>query len=121
VTGGDATSHAEGAVWRLWFPARPGGDPSVVGGPPRQALSGISPTGASGGHTAEQLWQGEIGSQMGLGVSQVVFLAPLHCLYIFLIGGVRLLCVNLGEYLGRRWWWFGEGLLGWEAALFFVL
>jgi len=37
VTGGDATSHVEPAVWRLWFPARPGGDHTVVGGPPRQA------------------------------------------------------------------------------------
>jgi len=37
VTGGDATSHVEGAVWRLWFSARPEGEPSVVGGPPRQA------------------------------------------------------------------------------------
>ena len=38
VTSGDATSHAERAMWRLWFPARQGGDPSVPGGPPRQAL-----------------------------------------------------------------------------------
>ena len=76
MTGGDATSHVEGAVWRVWFPARSGGHPSVVGGPPRQAPPSISPTGPSGGHTADRLWPGEIGSQTGLGCSQVVFLAP---------------------------------------------
>jgi len=38
VSDGDARSNIEGAAWRLWFPARSGGDPSVKGGPPRQAL-----------------------------------------------------------------------------------
>ena len=38
VSDGDARSNVEGAAWRLWFPARSGGDPSVKGGPPRQAL-----------------------------------------------------------------------------------
>ena len=83
VTGGDATSHVEGAVWRLWFPARPGGDPSVVGGPPRQAPPEIYSPGPSVGHTADPLWPREIGSQMGLAFSQMIFLAPLHRLYFF--------------------------------------
>ena len=70
-------------MWRLWFPARPEGDPSLVGGPPRQAPPETPPTGPSGGHTADPLWPGEIGSQKGLGFSQGVFLAPLHRLYFF--------------------------------------
>jgi len=34
----DATSQTDWAMWWLWFPARKGGNPSVAGGPPRQAL-----------------------------------------------------------------------------------
>jgi len=83
VAVGDATSHVEGAVYRLWFPARLRGNPSAVGGRPRQAPPENSPTGSSGGRTADPLWPGEIGSEMGLGFSQVVFPAPLHRLYFY--------------------------------------
>ena len=37
MTGGDATSHVQGAVLRLCFSSRLGGDPQLLGGPPRQA------------------------------------------------------------------------------------
>jgi len=63
----------------LSFPARQGGDPSVVGGPRRQATHEQYLIGTTGGHTADPLWPWEIEAQMGLGFSYVVLLAPLHC------------------------------------------
>jgi len=43
----------------------------------------VSPNGHSGGRTADLLWPGEIGSQIRLGFSRVLFPVPLHRWYLF--------------------------------------
>ena len=74
----DDGASLAGPLWWLWLPSRNGGDPSVAGGPPTQAAPKVSPAGSPGGHTTDPLRPGEIGSEMGLGFSRMVFLASLH-------------------------------------------
>ena len=83
MTGGDATSHVDGDWWRFWFLDRPGGDPSVVGGPPRQAPPrNISIRALGRAHSRPTVALGDWISD-GNALSQVVFLAPLHRLHTF--------------------------------------
>jgi len=64
--------------------SRPTGGRSLSGGGPAQTgAPEMSPTRPLGGRTADPLWPGEIGSQLGLGFPQVVFSAPLCRLYFF--------------------------------------
>jgi len=57
------------------FPPDRGATPQWRVARPDRRPPEISPTGPSGGHTADRPWPGEIGSQIGLGFSQVAFLA----------------------------------------------
>jgi len=86
-----------------------------VGGPPRQAHPKTIPTGPSGWHTADPLWLGEIGSQMGLGFSRVVVLAPPTSL-VFLLnwwdsfapGEFGAGTVAVASFVSERAYWAGR-------------
>jgi len=63
------------------IPRQTGGRPLSGGRPAQTATLKISRAEPPGGRTADPLWPGEIGSEIGLGFSRVVFVAPLHRLY----------------------------------------
>jgi len=67
---------------------------------------------------ADPLRPREIGFEMGLGFSQVVFLAPLHGLYFLWISATRLFWVHLGRLLWPSLVGFRRGFIGLEGGPF---
>jgi len=119
VTGGDATSHVEGAVWRLWSPARPGGDLSVVGGarrqsPPPKYLQPGPPAGAQ----PTRCGPGKSDLRWGWAFPKWFSEPPYIACISSELAGFACFGRIWGVYLGRRSLGFGEGLLSGEAAFF---
>jgi len=117
VMGWDATSRADWAVWRLWLPARQGGDPLVVGGPPGQVLPRVISSRALGrAHSRPAVAQGDWISY-GAGLYPRGFLSPYTSLEFlrnwwnsFALGEFRAATLAVASWVSDRVYWEGRQL-----------
>jgi len=106
-------------LWRLWFPARPRGDPALVGGPPRQTPPrSISNRALGRAHSRPAVTRGDWISD-GAGLFPSGFPSPPTSLVFLRNWWDLLVWGEFGAATSAVAGWVSERvLLGGEAALF---